>query len=79
VRSRRVRETWHVGGSPDMLQASPDGRRLWTTDRFNSQVSVIDTRRGRVVHRIPVGAQPHGLAFFPQPGRFSLGHNGVYR
>jgi YVTN family beta-propeller protein len=78
-RRRRVRETWHVGGSPDMLQVSPDGRRLWTTDRFNSQVSVIDTRSGRVVHRIAVGAQPHGLAFFPQPGRFSLGHNGVYR
>ena len=36
-------------------------------------------RTGRVLHVIPVGPGPHGLAFFPQPGRYSLGHNGVYR
>jgi hypothetical protein len=32
-----------------------------------------------VIRRIEVGGDPHGLAYFPQPGRFSLGHNGVYR
>ncbi len=34
---------------------------------------------GELRHRIPTGAGPHGLTFFPQPGRFSIGHNGVYR
>ena len=77
--NRKVKETWQVGGSPDMLQVSPDGRQLWTTNRFNSSVSVISTKTGHVLHRIAVGAEPHGLAFFPQPGRYSLGHNGVYR
>jgi YVTN family beta-propeller protein len=75
----RPRATWHVGGSPDMLQVSTDGRQLWTSNRFTGSVSVISTRTGHVLHRIAVGAQPHGLAYFPQPGRFSLGHNGVYR
>jgi len=40
---------------------------------------VIDTRTGRVLHVIRVGASPHGLTLFPQPGRISIGHNGVYR
>jgi YVTN family beta-propeller protein len=76
---RRVVATWHVGGSPDMLQVSPGGGRLWTSNRFGDSVSVIDTRTGRLIRTIPVGSSPHGLAFFPQPGGHSLGHNGVYR
>ena len=77
--TKRVVDTWKVGGSPDMMQVSPDGRQLWVSNRFNSSVSVIDTRTGRVLKTIRVGASPHGLCLFPQPGRYSLGHNGVYR
>jgi YVTN family beta-propeller protein len=77
--SGRVVRSWHVGGSPDMLQVSADGRLLWASNRYDASVSVISTRTGRVVHTIPVGAGPHGLTLFPQPGAFSLGHNGVYR
>jgi YVTN family beta-propeller protein len=76
---RRVVRTWRVGGSPDMLQTSPDGRRLWASNRYHASVSVVDTRSGRLVARIAVGAGPHGLSYFPQPGRYSLGHNGVWR
>ncbi len=77
--TRRVVHTWRVGGSPDMLQVSPDGSQLWVSNRFDSSVSAIDTSTGKVLHVISVGPDPHGLAYFPQPGRFSLGHNGVYR
>ncbi len=77
--TRRVRETWPVGGSPDMMQLSPDGRQLWVSNRFHGTVTVVDTATGRVLHTIKTGANPHGVAFFPQPGRFSIGHNGVYR
>ena len=28
---------------------------------------------------IPVGAEPHGLCVWPQPGRYSLGHTGILR
>jgi YVTN family beta-propeller protein len=77
--TRKVVKTWHVGGSPDMLQVSADGTQLWTTNRFDASVSVIDTRTGKVLHTIAVGGHPHGLTLFPQPGRYSVGHNGVYR
>lgn len=75
----RVVATWNVGGSPDMLQVTPDGRQLWTSNRYGGTVSVIDTRTGKVLHVIAVGLSPHGLTYFPQPGRYSIGHNGVYR
>lgn len=77
--TRKVIATWRVGGSPDMMQVSADGRQLWVTNRYNASVSVIDTRNGEVQHTISVGQSPHGLTLFPQPGRFSIGHNGVYR
>jgi YVTN family beta-propeller protein len=71
--------TWPVGGSPDMLQVSSDGQQLWISNRFGSNVTVVNTDSGGIVKQILVGSAPHGLAFFPQPGRISLGHNGVYR
>jgi YVTN family beta-propeller protein len=77
--TRTVAETWNVGGSPDMLQVSPNGRQLWPSNRFGNTVTVIGTRTGRVVKRIRVGRGPHGLCYFPEPGRYSIGHNGVYR
>ncbi len=77
--TRRVRAKWDVGGSPDMMQISPDGRRLWVSNRFHGMVTVVDTATGQVLQKIRTGANPHGIAFFPQPGRFSIGHNGVYR
>jgi YVTN family beta-propeller protein len=75
----KVDATWNVGGSPDMAQVTPDGTQLWVSNRFGTTVSVISTKTGKVLHRIEVGPDPHGLTYFPQPGRFSLGHNGVYR
>lgn len=77
--TRAVRMTWRVGGSPDMLQVSPDGAQLWASNRFHASVSVIDTTTGRLIATIPTGAGAHGVSFFPQPGRYSVGHNGVYR
>jgi YVTN family beta-propeller protein len=79
VASSHLVTSWSVTGSPDMLQVSPDGRQLWTGNRFANTVTVIDTGSGAVVATIPVGRAPHGLTYFPQPGRISLGHNGVYR
>jgi YVTN family beta-propeller protein len=77
--TRSVRTTWRVGGSPDMIQVSGDGRQLWTSNRFHGSVSVIDTADGRLIATIPTGAGALGVALFPQPGRYSVGHNGVYR
>ncbi|MEU6095987.1 hypothetical protein [Streptomyces sp. NPDC047079] len=67
------------GGSPDMGGVSTDGTVLWLSGRYNSVVYAIDTRTGKQLARIKVGSGPHGLAVYPQPGRYSLGHTGVYR
>jgi YVTN family beta-propeller protein len=76
----RIVSTWRIpGGSPDMGGVSADGRILWLSGRYNAEVYAIDTRTGRLLHRIPVGAGPHGLAVWPQPGRYSLGHTGIMR
>src|SRR5262245_64590266 len=80
-RTRRVIVTHHLpgGGSPDMGGVSPDGRVLWVSGRYNSVVYAIVLTTGRILARIRVGHGPHGLAVFPQPGRYSLGHTGVLR
>jgi YVTN family beta-propeller protein len=86
VRTRRVTATWRIpgGGTPDMGNVSADGGRLWLSGRRSNVVYVFDTgggvpARGRLITRIPVGTEPHGLCVWPQPGRYSLGHTGILR
>ncbi|WP_432172513.1 YncE family protein [Streptomyces sp. Tue6028] len=77
----RLTEKWPLpgGGSPDMGGVSADGKVLWLSGRYDSEVYAIDTRTGTQLARIPVGSGPHGLAVYPQPGRYSLGHTGIFR
>lgn len=77
----RPTATWRIpgGGSPDMGGVSADGSRLWLSGRSNAVVYVFDTTTGRLLQSIPTDAGPHGLAVWPQPGRFSLGHTGNMR
>jgi YVTN family beta-propeller protein len=75
----QVVANWPFSGSPDMGGVSPDGTQLWLSGRYNKEVYVIDTTTGTLIQRIPVGAGPHGLDYFPQPGRYSMGHTGIYR
>jgi YVTN family beta-propeller protein len=79
--TRKPIAKWQIpgGGSPDMGGLSVDGNTLWLSGRYNAEVYAFDTRDGHVVARIKVGKGPHGLAVFPQPGRYSLGHNGNFR
>ncbi|HET6448379.1 MAG TPA: hypothetical protein VFG31_04650 [Conexibacter sp.] len=80
-RTRRPYRKWRipVGGSPDMGGLSASGRVLWLSGRYNREVYAIDTRTGRLVHRVSVGGGPHGLCVWPQPGRYSIGHTGILR
>ena len=81
VATRELEAKWWIpgGGSPDMGSVSADGTQLWLSGRSNSEVYVFDTSTGKLEARIKVGSGPHGLTFFPQPGRYSLGHTGIYR
>ena len=79
--TRKVIHTWRIpgGGSPDMGGVSADGKVLWLSGRYSGAVYAISTRSGHLLARIPVGSGPHGLCVYPQPGRYSLGHTGVFR
>jgi YVTN family beta-propeller protein len=67
------------GGSPDMGGIAPDGTVMWWSGRYNGVVYAMSTRNGHLMAKIPVGAGPHGVCVFPQPGRYSLGHTGNFR
>ncbi len=78
--TNKVIANWPIpgGGSPDMGNVSADGTQLWYSGRFDNVAYMIDTTTGAVT-TIRTGTEPHGLAVWPQPGRYSLGHTGNMR
>ena len=72
---------WKIpgGGSPDMGGISADGTQFWVSGRYNGIVYIFDIVHGKFLRSVKVGKEPHGLAIYPQPGRYSLGHTGVFR
>jgi YVTN family beta-propeller protein len=78
--TKQIVATWTIpGGTPDMGGVSADGKVLWISGRYSGEVYAIDTSDGHLIARIKVGAGPHGVCVWPQPGRYSLGHTGVTR
>ncbi|HEY0539652.1 MAG TPA: YncE family protein [Actinoallomurus sp.] len=79
--THRAAAKWYLrgGGSPDMGGVSADGKVLWLSGRYDSVVYAISTTNGRLIAKLKVGRGPHGLCVYPQPGRYSLGHTGVFR
>jgi DNA-binding beta-propeller fold protein YncE len=77
----KIVDTWTIpgGGTPDMGGISADGKVLWLSGRYNGDVYGWNTTTGRLIARIKVGGDPHGIAVWPQPGRYSLGHTGSMR
>jgi DNA-binding beta-propeller fold protein YncE len=78
--SEKIVARWGIpgGGSPDMGNVSADGKWLWLAARYDDVIYRFDTTTGAVT-QIKVGAEPHGLTVWPQPGRYSLGHTGNMR
>ncbi len=78
--TEKVVARWGVpgGGSPDMGNISADGKYLWLAARYDDVIYRFDTTTGDVA-QVKVGAEPHGLTVWPQPGRYSLGHTGNLR
>ena len=79
--TNRVVTTWQLPmpASPDMGGVSADGKTLWLSGRYNGVVYAINTQTGKLRAEITVGAGPHGLCVWPQPGQYSLGHTGIMR
>ena len=67
-------------GTHGVEPTAPAASASHTSDvRYHRTVYVFDTRTGQVLAKIPVGAEDHGLTYFPNVGAYSIGHNGVYR
>jgi DNA-binding beta-propeller fold protein YncE len=79
--TQRIVDTWRIpgGGSPDMGGVSADGKTLWLSGRYDGVVYAFNTATGHLIAKIQVGGSPHGMAVWPQPGRYSLGHTGNMR
>ena len=72
---------WKIpgGGSPDMGGISTDGKIFWVSGRYNDCIYAISLEDGHLITKIKTDRGPHGLAVWPQPGRYSLGHTGIFR
>ena len=57
---------------------SAERQVLWLSGRYDGVVYAFAPQRP-AARKIPVGASPHGLCVYPQPGRYSLGHTGILR
>jgi YVTN family beta-propeller protein len=81
--TRKVVAKWVFDGghgSPDMGGVSADGKVLWLTGRYDGEVYAISTTTGLLITPpIKVGKGPHGACVWPQPGRYSMGHTGIFR
>jgi outer membrane protein assembly factor BamB len=60
------------GGSPDMGGVSADGKVLWLTGRYDREVYAFDTDDGRLLARIKVGHEPHGLCVYPAASPWAI-------
>lgn len=78
---RELIHKWKIpgGGSPDMGGISADGKIFWVSGRYDNVIYAISLADGHLIGKIKTGLGPHGLAVYPQPGRYSLGHTGVFR
>ena len=72
---------WKISGnaSPDMGGVSADGKTFWVSGRYDNAIYQISLEDGHLIKKIETDKGPHGLAVWPQPGRYSLGHTGIMR
>ena len=61
LRSETVSRYVHVGGSPQDVKLSPDGRTIYTADQQNGGLWEIDPTSFRVIGFLRTGAGAHGL------------------
>jgi YVTN family beta-propeller protein len=65
-----------VGGEPEGVNITPDGKQVWVTSEEDSTVTVIDTATNKPLKTIKVGERPRNTAFSPDgtrayvPGEF---------
>jgi YVTN family beta-propeller protein len=61
----RIDRAYRVGPVPKVVATSRDGRYVLVSNWCGYDVSVISTRHGRQVRRVPIGPYPRGIAMSP--------------
>ena len=79
-RTRRVVATWRIpaAAAPTWAGSRPTGRCCGFGPLQQRRLRDLAPDRPPA-REIPVGAGPHGVCVWPQPGRYSLGHTGILR
>ncbi|GAB4417290.1 MAG: beta-propeller fold lactonase family protein [Bacteroidia bacterium] len=57
---------------------SHDGKRLYAVDQIGFALLVIDTERGALVQRLPVGRYPFGICLSPDGSRVYVANVGMF-
>jgi YVTN family beta-propeller protein len=61
-----IDDAYRVGSVPKVVAVTPDGRFVLVANWCTWDLSVISTKRGREVRRIPMGEYPRGVTVAPQ-------------
>lgn len=61
----RIDAAYRVGAVPKVVATSRDGRYVLASNWCSYDLSVVSTRLGREVRRVPIGAYPRGIAVSP--------------
>ena len=65
LENEKVIKTIKVGYHPSGIALSPDGNKLFVSNRFSNDVSVIDTKSFREISRIDVVREPTAISVSP--------------
>jgi YVTN family beta-propeller protein len=66
MKSLKIDQAYRVGAVPKVVAVTPDDRYVLVTNWCTWDLSVISTRKGKEVKRIPIGAYPRGIAVSPK-------------
>ncbi|MDX2444216.1 MAG: bifunctional YncE family protein/alkaline phosphatase family protein [Bacteroidales bacterium] len=71
-------DTAYIKGYIGDLIISKDGRRIYGVDQVNFRMIVIDTEKSKLLHSIPVGRYPFGIALSPDEKRAYVANVGMF-
>lgn len=63
-----IDDAYRVGAVPKVVAVTPDGRFVLVANWCTWDLSVVSTKRGREVRRIPMGRYPRGITVSPEGG-----------
>jgi YVTN family beta-propeller protein len=66
----KVTRVFEAGSDPEQFDLAADGR-LYVANEDSATATVLDTKTGKIVSRIPVGKEPEGVRVSPD-GKYTL-------